>query len=290
MILSYHPLYEGDQHRLCAGRDPDRDDLAAMRKADAVILPQGCRASLYQAARQCCARVFPDYDARFAYPGKIGQMRLFQQMAVPHPLSYCYTDTRAFFRHQPNGILPLSPPAVLKLDWGGEGDGVFPLMTNEEMTTLIERLRSYESTGQSGFIVQQWIPADARSLRVVVTGHEMVSYWRTMPAEASPLACLAKGGRIDRASDPHLISAAESATASFCRKTGINLAGFDFLFSTDPSVADPRSPLFLEINYFFGRRGLQGSDAYYRRLMKAIAYWLQKGAVVPRPSERKSSP
>ena len=72
MILSFHPCYEADSNILCAGRDPDEKDLAAIRAADAVILPQGCREALYLLARQNCSYVFPDYDARFQYPGKTG--------------------------------------------------------------------------------------------------------------------------------------------------------------------------------------------------------------------------
>ena len=85
MILSYHPCYEADRNRLCAGREPDEKDLSAIRDADAVVLPQGCREALYHMARQNSPHVFPDYDARFQYPGKTGQAKLFQALDVPHP-------------------------------------------------------------------------------------------------------------------------------------------------------------------------------------------------------------
>jgi ribosomal protein S6--L-glutamate ligase len=282
MILSFHPLYQGDVNRLCAGRDPDAQDRAAMRQAAAVILPQGCRASLYQAATRACGRVFPNYEARFAYPGKLGQIRLFQETGVPHPPSFCFADTAAFLQNDPAGNRPVSPPAVVKLNWGGEGRGVFPITQAGNLREIITLLQSYETTGQSGFIIQEWIPAGARALRVVVTGRELFSYWRVMASENAPLANLACGGAIDHGSDGHLMAAAEKATTAFCRKTGINLAGFDFLFCTDPAVADPQTPLFLEINYFFGRRGLWGSEAYYQRLQRAIDHWLEK-AVSPVP-------
>ena len=83
MILSFHPLFEADQNRLCAGRDPGKEELEAIRRADAVILPQGCRESLYFMARKACPHIFPNYDARFAYPEKIGQVQLFQENRVP---------------------------------------------------------------------------------------------------------------------------------------------------------------------------------------------------------------
>ena len=73
MILSFHPCFEADINIICAGREPDHNDSAAMRSAAAVILPQGCREALYRMAKQNCAHVFPNYDARFEYPGKTGQ-------------------------------------------------------------------------------------------------------------------------------------------------------------------------------------------------------------------------
>jgi len=79
MILSFHPCFEADKNILCAGRDPDLDDLAAIKLADAVILPQGCKKSLYEMAEQNCEHVFPDYKARFSFPGKTGQIKLFQE-------------------------------------------------------------------------------------------------------------------------------------------------------------------------------------------------------------------
>ncbi len=73
MILSFHPCFEADKNIICAGRDPGADEMAAIKAADAVILPQGCRKSLYEMATENCPLVFPDYSARFKYPGKINQ-------------------------------------------------------------------------------------------------------------------------------------------------------------------------------------------------------------------------
>jgi len=82
MILSYHPCFEADKNLLCAGREPDADDLTAIKSADAVILPQGCYQSLYEMARNNCSHVFPNFDARFKYTGKIGQARFFQEQKL----------------------------------------------------------------------------------------------------------------------------------------------------------------------------------------------------------------
>lgn len=67
MILSFHPCFEADVNRICAGRGPHEGDVAAMQAAAAVILPQGCRQDLWQAAVRSCPHVFPDYHARFQY-------------------------------------------------------------------------------------------------------------------------------------------------------------------------------------------------------------------------------
>ena len=55
----------------------------------------------------------------------------------------------------------------------------------------------------------------------------------------------------------------------FLRATGINLAAMDILYSGD-------GPLFLEINYYFGRRGLGGSEQFYQFLNQAVKEWLSQ--------------
>ena len=90
MVLSFHPCFSGDVNRLCAGRKPNAEGLAAIQAADAVILPQGCSRALYDLARGACPLVFPDYTARFRYPGKIGQIRLFREINVAHLQTACF--------------------------------------------------------------------------------------------------------------------------------------------------------------------------------------------------------
>ena len=64
------------------------------------------------------------------------------------------------------------------------------------------------------------------------------------------------------------------AVEGFCRRTGINVAGFDILFNR---TRNPDTPLFLEINYYFGRRGLGGSLRFYGLLEQAADRWLADG-------------
>ncbi len=273
MILSFHPCYEADINIICAGRDPDAGDMAAICAADAVILPQGCRESLFRMAKENCPHVFPNYDARFGYPGKTGQAKLFQTFDAPHPRTWVFDTVSEFNQH---GSLALADgfPLVLKLAWGGEGDTVFFLQRRSDMNLALATVENYERTGQAGFVVQTFIPHQQRTLRVAVIGQTLTAYWRIQEQPMVFGTSLSKGARIDTTSDPTCRRRALSLTQKLCRRSGINLAGFDLIFDESGVHANPREPLFLEVNYYFGRSGLGGSERYYRRLGAEIDRWL----------------
>jgi len=272
MILSYHPCFEADENRLCAGRLPDENDLARIRSADAVVLPQGCSMELYRMVSRNCARFFPDYTARFAYPGKLGQARLFLETGASHPdtkFFACFNDYVESCKKNAD-FLP-SYPFVLKMDWGGEGDNVHLIASADEFEHCLRQVNAYEATGQQGFLIQRYVPSGFRSLRVVVAYRETFSYWRSHDQPGCFCASLSKGALLDRDSDPGLQEMAVQAISAFCVITGINLAGFDVLFSMEDK---PPVPLLLEINYFFGRQGIGGSEAYYALLVEQIHRWI----------------
>ena len=278
MILSFHPLYVADRDLLCAGRDPGAMELTAIQKAEAVILPQGCRESLYRMAKDNCAHVFPDYDARFAYPEKIGQAKLFQEKGVSHPLTVIY-ENPVLPAADYDAVLntpPFDLPFVFKFNWGGEGETVFCLDSWETIEKTLSKTILYEKSGQYGFLLQELVPSKGRSLRVVVIHQSYISYWRVQNDANAFYTNLTKGAKIDSVSDPALQEAAIAATRKFCDQTKINLAGFDFLFSEADLDAGVIKPLFLEINYFFGRKGLGGSGKYYKILQNEIDVWVNK--------------
>jgi ribosomal protein S6--L-glutamate ligase len=270
MVLSFHPLIKGDVNRLCAGREPDPADVAAIRNARAVVLPQGCPSGLYRAARDNCAHVFPNYDARFAFPGKIGQIRLFRSTGVPYPPTEIFENTAAYDRSRCSGF-NLHIPSVFKFDWGGEGETVFLVEDHATMEDLLRHAKRCESTGQSGFLLQHYVPCGGRSMRVVVIGRSLVSYWRVQESGSFHTG-ISHGGRVDARSDPDLMMRAEATVLEFSSRTGINLAGIDLIFDAERPQADP---FLLEINYFFGRTGLGGSQAYYRLLRREVGTWLR---------------
>ena len=273
MVLSFHPNIVADKNILCAGRLPNDEDRGAICQARAVIVPQGCSETLYRMCRKHCSHVFPNYDARFDFPGKLGQARLFQKAGVPFPRTYSFETVSLYDEHLGTNAHsgPLGFPSVFKFDWGGEGDEVFLLKTPEALKQALVRARRVEQSGQKGFLLQEYIPCGGRSLRVVVIGKEFVSYWRVQPDPSQFVTSLKVGAIIDHEADPLLQEAGVAAVSDFCAKTGINLAGFDLLFSQNDKKA---TPFFLEINYFFGRRGLGGSLKYYDVVNRAVEAWL----------------
>ena len=273
MILSFHPVFEADENIICAGRMPDKTDLAAIRAAKAVILNQGCYRSLYEMARANCPNVFPNYDTKFKYPGKIGQIKLFREFKVCHPASEIHSNIASFrrrYRQKPIR-LPFQYPLVFKLDWGGGGDTVYPVNSTNSLQRILKQTAEFEKSGQTGFLLQQLIASGNKTLRVVVIGKRYISYWRIQKNSPDFYASLSKGAVIDSNAEPDLQHKAVAVVEKLCHKTGINLAGFDVIFSAENEDPDP---MLLEINYYFGRTGLGGSQVYYEILQEEIQAWL----------------
>ena len=275
MILSYHPLFEADKNITCAGREPGEADLKAIKAADAVILPQGCYQSLFEMSRANCPHVFPDYYIRFKYPGKLGQIKLFREFNIAHPASEIFSNLAAFhpYFRELFSASSMNYPFVFKFDWGGEGETVFLINSEEELRTILQKTAEFEKTGQYGFLLQEYISSRNRTLRVAIIGQRLISYWRIQKQENNSgfYTNLGKGAVIDAESEPGLQDKAVALVKQICHKTSINLAGFDVIFSSDTDNPEPR---LLEINYFFGRKGLGGSEAYYRILLGEIQTWL----------------
>ncbi|MGD8947202.1 MAG: hypothetical protein PVI62_11110 [Desulfobacterales bacterium] len=275
MIVSFHPIFEGQKNIICAGRDPGPDDLRTVKNAAAVILPQGCRRSLYELAQNNCKHVFPNYSARFEYPGKLGQIRLFRRTGVAHPISEIYETVGSLISQcdETHEIVPFPFPFVFKFDWGGEGDTVFWIQSTSAFKDILVKAATFEKSGQKGFLIQEYIPNLNRSLRVVIIGQQFFTYWRIQNDVHVFHDNVSKGAIIDTDADPHLQQLGVELVKYFCEKTKINLAGFDVIFSTQ---CEEVTPMLLEINYFFGRSGLGGSQVYYEILQKEILNWLHR--------------
>jgi ribosomal protein S6--L-glutamate ligase len=273
MILSFHPCIHADLNAIVAGRAPGTEEESMIKRADAIILPQGVRQDLYNLCRKYADRVFPNYDPRFQYPGKIGDILLFRTTAMDHPETYLFPNVRDFHSHFPEGEdrFPFAFPFVLKGNFGGEGRMVYRIDNPRQLQTILAQLRAMENSGTQGFIVQQWIDHGGRDVRVVVLHDRLLSYWRVQRDPQKFLTNLSAGGTMELNSDRQLLEKAEDLVHLFCKQTGVNLAGIDLIFDQNDTS---KQPLFLEINYWFGRRFFGSSEAYYGKLKKAVKRWL----------------
>jgi len=271
MILSFHPCFVADAQIILADRALSADDRRLIQTADAIILPQSCSAELYRACKSSSSLLFPDYGIRFKRTGKVGQSLLWEEMGFPHPQTRRWASIRDFksFRRR-KGKLPHDPPFFLKANRSHEGEGVFFVTDEDSLETALERL---EKAGPEGFISQKAIPCEGNALRAVVLHKKIITYWKRPGKPDGIITTVSHGARVDKEWKPELQEKGRAQARWISEKTGINLAAFDFVF--DPGNPDPQ-PFILEINYYFGRRGLGGSLRYYRLLLNAIREWLEE--------------
>lgn len=271
MILSFHPCFVADAQIILADRKLSADDRRLIQTADAIILPQSCSAELYRACKSSSSLLFPDYGIRFKYPGKVGQSLLFEKMGLLHPPTGRWASVRDFKGFQrKKGKFPHDPPFFLKADKSHEGEGVFFVTDEVSLKTALGRL---EKAGPEGFISQKAILCGGNVLRAVVLHKRIITYWKRPGKPDGVITTVSHGARVDKDWKPELQEKGRAQAQWISEKTGINLAAFDFVF--DPGNPDPQ-PFILEINYYFGRRGLGGSLRYYRLLLKAIREWLKE--------------
>ncbi|MEJ2428115.1 MAG: glutathione synthase [Deltaproteobacteria bacterium] len=228
---------------------------------------------LYDLCRKYADRVFPNYDLRFQRPGKIGDILLFRTLAIPHPKTFLFQEVAEYYSRfsTGKGRFPFTFPFVVKGNYGGEGHMVYRIHSEQEMYNILGQLEAMEASGARGFVIQQWIDHGGRDVRVVILHDRLTSYWRVQKDPRQFLTNLSAGGTIDLRSDRYLLKKSEDIVHHFCKQTGINLAGIDLIFDKDD---ESKRPLFLEINYWFGRRIFGSSEAYYAKLKRAVKGWL----------------
>ncbi|KPK00280.1 MAG: glutathione synthase [Desulfobacterales bacterium SG8_35] len=269
-VLSLHPVIAGDAFYWDRGVW-DKDLFNTIQDAAAVILPQTVAKELYCLCTKMCQNVFPNYDLRFQWEGKIGDTLAFWTYGVRHPHTLVFPKVETLLGDHPDvdHRVPELPayPFVLKGARGGEGRQVWLIENEAELGVKLQTLLQFELQGGSGFVIQEYMAALERDLRVVVIGDQVFSYWRTAQGF---LHNVARGGAIDAESDQDLQETGREKVRQFCRRSGINLAAFDLVFP-----AGEVDPVFLEINYTFGRTGLGGSEKFYTLLRAAVDSWLQ---------------
>ena len=279
MILSFHPVFNADKQIIFGSRNLNDEDMEFIRQAEVILLPQTCKYSLYKACQGSSAHIFPNYDTRFRYSGKMGQALLFKENNLTSPMTLEWT---AVYQLEANikekGNYPHQMPFFLKTNRGHEAEGVFFIENQEGFGAALDRLKILEQSGTFGFISQEFIQTQGNVLRAVILNKAILTYWKRPQMPEQKITTINKGAKIDREWRKDLQEKSKQTTERLMQKTGMNLAAVDFVFNL--TRHDP-APLFLEINYSFGRRGLGGSENFYGLLHKAIIEWMEEKGFDP---------
>jgi ribosomal protein S6--L-glutamate ligase len=231
-----------------------------LSNAAGVLLPEYVAPLRYQSITCYAREWFPNLDARFGYCGKTKQILLFRKLGVRCPDSLLFDNTHRLMDFFERSGSPWGYPLVLKGDLGGGGSTVFPIRTPENLPECLEKLPSEEPC-----LLQRWVEHGGKDLRVVVYGDHTVSYFRVGDGRFYNNVC--RGGRLDHLGWPELQAKGVQAVRSFCKLSMIDIAGFDLMFP------DEDEPVFVEINFHFGRKGLGGSEGHRIHVLRAIRDW-----------------
>ncbi len=279
MILSFHPCFDADFNIVLGSRRLNDEDIDLISRADAVILPQGRPQDIFEACFKPGSRLFPNYETRFKYPGKIGQSCLFEDLGLPHPETLRWSTVNDFKEaNQGADAFPHELPFLVKDDKSHEAEGVFFVEDKAVLSEALDFMGRRENSGLPGFVTQAYIPSGGNVLRAVIIGGKIITYWKRPEKPGQVITTISRGALIDHQWRSDLQEKGKAAARVLSGKTGIDLAAVDFVF---PMSEKEPEPSFLEINYYFGRRGLGGSEAYYKILYQGVRDWLEDGGMDP---------
>ncbi len=263
-VVSFNPWIEGDFNFFqFTGLTPEV--LKALEEAEAVIFPQTVLPELYYFVRRLGKPLFPNYDLRFVFPGKIGQYLLFRSLGLPCPSTVAVPRICALGPHPGTAEISFpSYPFVVKGNLGHEGHEVCLVENYSQWERVLGELRRWEASGRYGFLIQEYLPWEY-DLRVIVIGSQRLFFWR----KGRFLKNLVQAGEIVSCPDPDLQKKASQLTETLIRKTGFNLIAVDFLF-----VPEEGKALLNEINFVFGLRLLGGEERFRAYLQKAVEEFL----------------
>jgi ribosomal protein S6--L-glutamate ligase len=238
--------------------DPETIDL--LRKAAGVLLPLHVSPWTYRSITQHAKEWFPRLETRFRYQGKTRQVHLFRKMGVRHPESLVFDAPVSLRTYLDENGSPWGYPIVLKGDLGGGGETVFPIYGKEDVPLYLQKLPA-----DKPLLIQKWVEHGGKDLRVVIYGDQAVSYFRVGGGQFYNNVC--RGGRLDHGGWPELQQKGISAVQAFSRRAQIDIAGFDLMFP------DEGEPVFIEVNFHFGRKGLGGTREHQKYVLRAIQNW-----------------
>ena len=259
-FVSFHPGISMEVNLPVFSPLDDPDVQSLLRSAAGVLLPSYVTPRRYRMITRCCRSWFPRLDTRFRSCGKTAQITLFRNQGVRHPETVIFRDAVELQGYVARRDPPGGYPCVLKGDMGGGGSTVFPVRNREDMSRCLDRLPPDQP-----MLLQKWVNHGGRDLRVVVYGSQTVSYFRVGDGRFYNNVC--RGGRLDHEGRPDLQQKGIEAVRAFCHAVAIDVAGFDLMF------LDDGPPVFIEINFHFGRKGLGGSSGHRRFWARAVQQW-----------------
>ena len=193
MILSFHSCFLADTQVILGDGTLDTHDRRHIEAADVIILPQTCPLGLYQACKNASALLFPNYEARFEYPGKIGQSRLFKDYRLPHPKTKQWPSVKALRdKHSKCMPFPHKVPYVIKADKAHEAEGVHLIQDSAALESALQAMERLEGSGLSGFVSQEWIETEGNVLRVVIMGQSLRSYWKRVKGPEEKISAISR--------------------------------------------------------------------------------------------------
>lgn len=276
-IVSYHPGLEADINLVLVSQRPlDERDREVAGQAAAILLPQVCRADLFALAQSGGAPFFPNPAVHLSLDGKVGNHRLFRDLGLPHPPTVEFSDPQSAAAAWEAGraeVVALGAPLVAKGAGGGMGENVFLVNNPAELRGLAGRLETYCHRGPSGLVLQRFL-SGAVDMRVVLMHDQAQVYWRKA-AEREFRANLAQGGSFSKDGPFQERQAALDLARRLQQAAGLDLAGVDVM------IPPGGRALLLEVNFFFGRHALGGSEEFLRRYLEAVRRWLAGHGLEP---------
>lgn len=236
---------------------------ALIRGATGVLMPKYFTPSRYRRIRELARAHFPSYDVRYAYRGKASQIELFRRHGYPHPETRIFGSPGEAEASLAATGMPRPLPFVLKGDLGGGGSAVFPVESRQAYLEGLDRLPPNQPV-----LVQEWVEAGGKDLRVVFMADQECSYFRV--GGESFYNNVSKGARIEPELEPARQRSGRRLARRLAEEIGIDLAAFDVIFP----VSGP--PQLLEINFLFGKKGLGGLRGYNRMFEKAVQGWKRR--------------
>lgn len=243
-------LYDEETQRIVSG-------------AKGVLMPKYLSPTRYRAICALAKSHFPDLSARFLYRGKSKQIKLFRSLKIPHPMTMLFhrpvLAARVLAEHGP----PMAYPFVLKGDSGGGGSRVFPVASRDDYLDGLKTLPADEPV-----LVQRWVKNRGMDLRVVVVGSKVRSYFRVGGESFYNNIC--RGAAIDYGLYPEKQVMGAELAMKVSKLANIDMAGYDVMFP------EHGPPLMIEVNFFFGKKGLGGPRGFDELFFDAVMEWRER--------------